>query len=201
MAAVIRRGKGILVVAACTLLISAGCTVGSTTNNTTNTNNGGCDAAGGTNSVNCSSAQVGDASAPTPASAPHTSTEADGKQLGSYLVTLSDGYHVPIGPSRPVASQITATGTGDLIYSTFAGETSISPIPPYSSIAPISGVPTYQGCLDDTNKQDSVGAGAGTAFCLYEQGLIVGGVVTYINSHEINPDSAAVQITVWSNAS
>jgi hypothetical protein len=187
---------------ACSVL--TGCTVGlgGTTNNNTNNNSGPCDAEGENNSVNCSSAQAGSTPAATTANtAPAANTVPDGKQVGSYPVILSDGYHVPIGPKRPTASQITATGVGDLVYSTFSGVTSLSPITPYSEIAPFGSAPTYQGCMDDTNKQPSVGASPGSAFCLYEQGLIVGGVVTYIDPHAINPDSVTVQITVWSDAS
>jgi hypothetical protein len=64
-------------------------------------------------------------------------------------------------------------------------------------------VPTYQGRADDTDLQSQVGAGQGAAFCLYgtQPALTVGGIVTYIDPHEINPDSVTVQFTVWSGTS
>ena len=88
-------------------------------------------------------------------------------------------YYVPIGASRPVVSQLSTTATGDLIFTTFSGVTSLSPVPPFSSIFPFNGVPTYQGCLGDTDEQSNVSAGQGTAFCLSETGLMVGGVVIH----------------------
>ena len=41
----------------------------------------------------------------------------------------------------------------------------------------------------------------GTAFCLYESenGITAGGIVTGIDTAEINPNSVNVQITVWEN--
>jgi hypothetical protein len=125
----------------------------------------------------------------------------NGKTLGSYQVILPNGYHVPIGPTQPVASQISATGVGDIMFNTFSDVNTLYPIPPYGSIAPFTGVPTYQGCLDDTDKQPSIGAGQGTAFCLYEQDLLVGGVITYIDQASLAPESVTVMITVWSDAS
>ena len=118
-------------------------------------------------------------------------------------MTLSNDYHVPIGTSAPTHAQITATGPGDIEFNVFSGTTSLLPISPYSTISPYSNdVPTYQGCEADTD-EDSVSGSQGTTFCLYEEsaGLVVGGVVTYINQSQINPGTVEVQFTVWSNPS
>jgi hypothetical protein len=203
-----RSGREILLLTPWILLGITGCALG----NTNNTINGNCNGQGGSNSVNCAtvqssgagvSVQSSGASVAATASAPHQATAADGKQLGTYTVTLPAGYYAPIGPSRPVRSQLSTTATGDILYGTFSGETYLSPVSPYSSIAPFNGVPTYQGCADDTDLQSSVGAGQGTAFCLYETqpALTIGGIVTYIDPQEINPDSVTVQFTVWSGTS
>lgn len=198
-----RRAWPLLVLLACVLTTGTGCEVG--LGGTTNNNNGNCNAAGAGNSVDCSgvpagsaSTAVGAANAPATTAAP---AAPDGKQLSSYLITLPAGYHIPIGPQRPTAAQITADGPGDLIFNVFSGTYGFLPMSPYSEIAPYDGDPSYQGCLNDTNKQSYVGVGGGTAFCLFEQNLVVGGVVTYLDPHAINPDSVTVQFTVWSNAS
>jgi hypothetical protein len=116
-------------------------------------------------------------------------------------VILPNDNHVPIGPTHPLASQISPTGVGDIMFNTFSDVNTIYPIPPYSSIAPFTGVPTYQGCLNDTDMQPSIGADQGTAFCLYEQNLVIGGVITYIDQASLAPESVTVMITVWSDAS
>jgi hypothetical protein len=69
----------ILLVLTCAVLLTAGCSFLDTTNNS-NTNNGSCNAAGGSNSVNCSSAPKAHPSAvvstPTASSAPSALTSS-----------------------------------------------------------------------------------------------------------------------------
>jgi len=135
---------------------------------------------------------------PSTSSSPTVSEQKpNGTAIGYYPVTLPNGHRVPIGPSRPKASDVSSE-IGDLAYSSVSGEAILFP-GGLNKIAPITGKPTYESCLSDTDLQDQVGASTGSAFCLYEDGMIAGGVVTYINPRSINPDSVMVQITVWSN--
>jgi hypothetical protein len=180
-------------------MITTGCSINANT-----ANNGNCDGTGRNNQVNCNLPQdPGSGAAPSPnapsASATQKPTAQNGKLLGTYQITMPAGQGLPIGPSAPAHNQLSAAGGGDLIFNTFSGEAYIAPVSPYSKMADFYGVPTYQGCVGDTDAQPSVGAGQGSAFCLYESenGLVAGGVVTYINSSEINPDSVTVKISVW----
>jgi hypothetical protein len=185
-------------------LVSTGCMVGigGSTNDTTNNNNGNCDAGGASNSVSCSSSVSG-ATGSAAATAPAKQTAPNGTQLGKYTVTLPAGDYVPVGASSPTRSQESTSPSGDLEYNTFSGVTYFAPNIPFSTIAPYKGVPTYSGCSQDLNTQETVSAGQGSTFCLYEDssGLLVGGIVTYIDQSEINPDSVTVQLTIWSNSS
>jgi hypothetical protein len=192
-ASLVRRPSLILLVSGA--LIAAGCSPSITTNN----NNGNCDNAGDSNSLNCSQTEASGPGAPRSPSATQQAARTGGKLLGSYTATLPDGYYVPIGPSSPVNSQLSTTGGGDLIYTTMAGSTEISPVTSQSTMASFSGTPTYRGCVDDTDEQPGVSASQGTSFCLYESGIIAGGIVVYINPTEINPTSVMVKITVWSH--
>jgi hypothetical protein len=197
----LRTGWQRLVLSGCVVLVASGCTVG--LGGTTNNNNGNCNAAGGSNSVNCTAAQTASGSAAASTSTSHAAAAPAGKQLGEYTVTLPAGDYVPVGPTRPTRSQESTSPSGDLAYNTFSGEAYFAPNQPFSSIAPYNGVPTYQGCSQDLNTQNSVGAGQGSAFCLFEtqQNRTVGGIVTYIHQSSINPESVTVQLTVWSGAS
>jgi hypothetical protein len=194
-----RRYVAIPLLLVCLAMVATGCSINANTSN-----NGSCDGTGGNNQVNCNRPQdPGSGAAPSPsapsANATRKPTVQNGKLVGTYQVTIPAGGGVPIGPSAPAHNQLSATGGGDLTYNTFSGEAYISPVSPYSTIADFNGVPTYQGCVGDTDAQNSVGVGQGSAFCLYESEnrLVAGGVVTYIDSSEINPDSVTVKITVW----
>jgi hypothetical protein len=185
-------------------LVTAGCSLNA---NTTTTNTGNCVAQGGNNSLcNQPGAGISDSS-PGP-STPTVAGYPDGKVLGSYNLTMGVGDYYPIGPNHPTESQVSSgTAVGDLIYQSNAGSTAITPVQGQSAMAPFTGTPTYQGCLNDTDVQADGGGvysiGIETAFCLYESGngIIAGGVVTYINPTQINPDSVNVEITVWGNSS
>jgi hypothetical protein len=128
----------------------------------------------------------------------------NGSLLGSYEVTMPDGYYFPIGPKAPLPSQLSTTGGGDLIYSTLSGVTSLAAVPSQSTMAGLSPgvVPTYQRCLRDTDLVQAVSAGQGTTFCLTETaGRMVGGTVIYIDPNAINPASVMVKVIVWQNKS
>lgn len=105
-----------LLMVTCVVLITAGCSFLDTTNNS-NTNNGSCNAAGGNNSVNCSSAPTTHASAiattPTAGSAPSTSTSSSAggtwtettfsqsKTFADY-VNAGDPLGAPLKPQQAV---------------------------------------------------------------------------------------------------
>jgi hypothetical protein len=200
-----RGGWRRLLLVGCVALLVAGCTVGlgGTTDNTTNENNGSCDAAGGGNSVDCATAQAANAGEVATTGASQAPVVPGGEKLGEYTVTLPAGDYVPVGPSAPTRSQESTSPSGDLVYNTFSGVAYFAPNTPFSTIAPFSGVPTYAGCSQDLNTQGQVGAGQGSAFCLFETqpARTVGGIVTYIDQSAINPDSVTVQLTVWSGNS
>ena len=196
-----RRQSLLSALLTCLALVTAGCSLNA--NSTTNTGN--CVAQGGNNSV-CNQPGAGISGSSLGPSTPATAGYPDGEVLGSYNLTMAVDDYYPIGPKHPTESQVSSgTTVGNLIYLSMAGSTEVSPVQGQSTVAPFTGTPTYQGCLNDTDVQADGGGvdeiNTGTAFCLYESGngIIAGGIVTYINSAEINPDSINVQITVWGN--
>jgi hypothetical protein len=130
--------------------------------------------------------------------APHVT--AAGTVLGTYALTMSAGYTVPLGPTAPTQSELSSTGMGDLTYNTFAGEATLNSTAQSILYSLPSGTtPTYSGCIDDLDIQQAAGAGTGTSFCLSikNQSLMDSVTVSYINTSEINPTDVMINVTVW----
>ena len=143
-ATVLHRSCRLLALLACITLAPAGCSAFNTSNS--NDVSGNCNAVGGSNSAGCSSGQTAGAAPAAASMAPgnapsHTST---GRRYAAWASTRSPcprADYVPIGPSRPTRAQESTSPSGDLGYNTFSGEAYLTPVQPFSTIAPISGVP------------------------------------------------------------
>jgi hypothetical protein len=178
-----------------------GFAINSTT--TSDVNEGNCNGTGN-NSVSCSTLRpTGPSTTVDSAPSSTSSTVPPVQPVAKYTVTLPDGYYVPIGPKAPTHGQMSTKVGGDIIYTASSGTTVISPVSPNSTIAPSRGMPTLGGCVAATDTQASVIANQGSTFCLYEvaNGLVIGGIVTYLDQSAINSDSVTVQFTVWSAGS
>lgn len=84
-----RSGRCFLLFLSCVALVSAGCT-----NNTTNNNSGNCNAAGGSNSLDCTSVQPGASDVTATAKTP-TALPASTQASGSITYPTSGAANVP----------------------------------------------------------------------------------------------------------
>jgi hypothetical protein len=129
---------------------------------------------------------------PATASPAPVSTAGNGTQLGTYTITLTNGYSAALGPSAPTQAQIAANGSCDVQYN---GDIYSCNYEKIISL-PSGSTPTYSACTTGTLFETSPSVAQGTAFCIIETGGRVAGVT--IATVGTSPSNYVnLSVTVW----
>jgi hypothetical protein len=123
------------------------------------------------------------------------SATPDGTQLASYRLTLVSKFSVPLGVTPPAQADFGPEGGGDI------SEGNASNIYPTGSnkmlALPANTTPTYQGCKAAMMFVGSTEMVKGAAFCLTENGRMVGVVMMSV---AFTHGSADLAVTVWQDS-
>jgi hypothetical protein len=129
---------------------------------------------------------------PATASPAPLSTVGNGTQLGTYTITLTNGYSAALGPSAPTQAEIAANGSCDVQYN---GEIYSCNSEKIISL-PSGSTPTYSACTTGTLFETSPSLAQGTAFCIIEtSGRVAGVTVAAVGSSPSN--YVNLNVTVW----